>query len=187
MVKKECFISVDIEATGPTPGQYSMYELGACVVGNKQECFEKKVRLLSKNSYDTKTLDAMQIANVDTLLKRTGTHHAKTVMRAFANWVQELAGDNTPVFVANNAPFDWMFIAWYFKQFGIDNPFGHTALDMKAYFMGLTKCPWKKATLKHMAEYTGIPFEKLPHRALDDAIIQGKIFAELLDIERNRP
>jgi ribonuclease T len=33
--KKECLISVDVETSGPIPGDYSMLSLGACVVGGK--------------------------------------------------------------------------------------------------------------------------------------------------------
>ncbi|OGZ06881.1 MAG: hypothetical protein A2942_00470 [Candidatus Lloydbacteria bacterium RIFCSPLOWO2_01_FULL_50_20] len=180
----ECLISVDIETTGPTPGMYSMYELGACVISKEQKCFEKKVKLLSKNSYDPEILAVMHITDVSILLGRTGMYGAKTTMRAFANWVNQVAGEKNPVFVGNNAPFDWMFVAWYFTAYGIKNPFGHSALDMKAYFMGMTGCSWDKATFKNMAQYAGMPFEKLPHRALDDAIIQGKIFSALLCSQR---
>ncbi len=181
MGKNECFISVDIETTGPVPGLYSIYELGACVLGTEEIQFMRKVTLLSKNSYDTKTLKAMHIANIAILLKRKDAVSPYEALSNFADWVRKVAGSKNPVFVANNAPFDWMFIAWYFKKFGIENPFGHSALDMKAYFIGKTGCAWKDATLRNMAVYVGIPFTTLLHRAVDDAIIQSKIFSALIN------
>lgn len=181
----ECFISVDIEATGRTPGKYSMYELGACVVRDEQACFTRKIQLRSKNSHDSETLMAMHIVHVGMLLERTDTHTPKRAMCDFAEWVKRVSGERTPVFVGNNAPFDWMFVAWYFEQYKIANPFGHSALDMKAYFMGLTNCAWKDATLKHMAEYAGILFQQLPHRAVEDAIMQSRIFSALLSLPRS--
>ncbi len=185
MESNECFIMVDIETTGPVPGLYSMYELGACVVGEEEMQFMRKVTLLSKNSYDTETLVAMHVANVDVLVKRKGASSPREVLSSFADWVRKVAGSKNPVFVANNASFDWMFIAWYFKKFGIENPFGHSALDMKAYFMGKTGCAWNDATLRNMAAHVGIPFATLPHRAIDDAIIQSKIWSALINKGKN--
>ena len=100
----------------------------------------------------------------------------KEVIGEFAAWATRVAHGKPVVFLANNAPFDWMFIAWYFEEYGVKNPFGHSALDMKAYFMGLTKCRWKDATLANMAEYADTRFTKLPHRAFLDALWQKKIF-----------
>ena len=53
MPKEEIYISIDVEATGPIPGEYSMYEIGACVVGKEDEyycnyhlnLFDKKILL----------------------------------------------------------------------------------------------------------------------------------------------
>lgn len=176
----ECFISVDIETTGPAPGIYSIYELGACVVGNEKLCFERNIQLLHKNSYCKDTLQAMGIGGVWELEGRVGIVSPAEAMAEFGDWVKGVTVSAKPVFVANNAPFDWMFVEWYFNKFKIKNPFGHSALDMKAYFMGQTNCPWKEATLKNMAIYTGIPFEKLPHRAVLDATIQAQIFKQLI-------
>ncbi|MGL1984483.1 3'-5' exonuclease, partial [Escherichia coli] len=33
-IKKEIFISVDIEASGPVPGKYSLLSIGACLVSD---------------------------------------------------------------------------------------------------------------------------------------------------------
>jgi ribonuclease T len=33
MNEREIYFSVDIEASGPIPGEYSMLSLGACLVG----------------------------------------------------------------------------------------------------------------------------------------------------------
>ena len=57
--------------------------------------------------------------------------------RAFAAWLERVAPSGSrPVFVALNAPFDWMFVAdaaW--RHLG-RNPFGTSALDIKALYIG---------------------------------------------------
>lgn len=176
----ECFIAVDIETTGPTPGKYSMYELGACVAGEEHLQFNARITLLPGASYEEAALSAVGIDDIRKIEFRKAEDPSEA-LHHFAAWVKKVTRKGaTPIFVANNAPFDWMFVAWYFKQYGIANPFGHSALDMKAYFMGLTHCSWKDATLKRMAKHAGIPFKKLPHRAQDDALIQSQIFAALI-------
>src|SRR3989344_2293259 len=186
MKTKECFISVDIETTGPVPGLYSLYELGACVIGDENLQFRTDLRLLPLERHTNEALKAVGIDDIHTLEGWGITSTTKAVV-SFSRWVRKVALKSKPVFVANNAPFDWMFVAYYFAWEGVENPFGYSALDMKAYFMGMTGCSWKDATLKHMAEYANVPFGGLPHRALNDAIIQGKIFAALLHSQRKQP
>ena len=178
----ELYISVDIETTGPTPGKYSMFEIGAVCVDSPDYDFHAHVAPLN-NAYNPEALAATG-TSIETLRGRGDK--PRVAMGQFARWIERPANFHgwRPVFVANNAPFDWMFVAWYFEKFGIKNPFGHSALDMKAYFMGMTGSTWEEATLKRMAEYTGVQFEKLPHRALEDAVIQGKIFSKLLHSQR---
>ena len=38
-MNEEVYISVDVEAAGPIPGEYSMLSLGACVTDSPQESF----------------------------------------------------------------------------------------------------------------------------------------------------
>lgn len=181
---KECLISVDIEATGAVPGHYSMYELGAIAL-NTACTFERQIALLPNARCSRIALQAVGTTKAK-LKQRHRAIDPDVAMSEFAKWAScQCAPGQTPVFVANNAPFDWMFVAWYFAECGIKNPFGHAALDMKAYFMGLTACSWKEATLANMAAHAGIEFKKLPHRALEDAMIQSQIFAQLLNPKRN--
>ena len=42
----EILISVDIEASGPIPGEYSMLALGACVVGAPEQSFYVELKPL---------------------------------------------------------------------------------------------------------------------------------------------
>ena len=57
------------------------------------------------------------------------------------------------MFVALNAPFDWMFINDYFHRYLGANPFGHSALDIKAYYMGLSGVTWSETSMKHISAH----------------------------------
>jgi hypothetical protein len=58
-------------------------------------------------------------------------------MRNFAEWVKAVTPPGSrPIFVGLNVAFDWMFVADYFYRYLGTNPFGHSALDIKALFMG---------------------------------------------------
>ena len=186
----ECYISVDVETTGPSPAQYQMVEIGACVVGDEGKSFESIMTYFLRDRYlppSTEVLNILGFGSEFELGMRTGSginYLPTRVMPRFAKWVSRVAGNAKPIFVANNAPFDWMFVCSYFDRWEAENPFGHSALDMKAYSMGITGCTWKEATLKTMAKRVAATFEKLPHRALEDAIIQGRIFNKLLECRK---
>lgn len=198
---KECYISVDIETTGPVPGDtqefsgeyvctYSLLEIGAVVIDEPSQEFFVKLVLPFWMDSDPAAIAAIGLTENE-LGKKYGRESADCQYKfmaipRFADWVRTVCPDKTPIFVANNAPFDWMFICHEFRRWnkGV-NPFGHSALDMKAYFMGMTGCAWKDSTLKNMAKHVGLKFTKLPHHALEDAKIQGEIFRLLL--EKRKP
>jgi len=89
------------------------------------------------------------------------------------------------VMVAFNAPFDWAFINEYFLEYHGSNPFGHAALDITAYYMGMTGVPWAATTMSRLSPryLEGIP---LNHNALDDARSQARLFRILLERSSTR-
>jgi DNA polymerase III epsilon subunit-like protein len=97
-------------------------------------------------------------------------------MRAFAEWLEaEIPAHQTPVFVGFNAPFDWMFVDDYFQRHLGRNPFGSSALDVKAYYMGQAGETWAHTSMRHLSPLylSGRP---LTHNALADARDQAELF-----------
>lgn len=178
--KTECYISVDIETSGPVPGLYSMLSLGACLVGAPGRTFYAELRPVS----DLAIPEALHVSGF-TLdqLARTG-RDPQEAMEAFRGWVQEVSAGATPVFVGFNASFDWAFVNWYFHVFLGDNPFGIGALDIKSYYMGLSGCRWKETTSSQLPVRFQ-PSHQQTHNALDDAIAQAEIFIKLLEAASN--
>ena len=66
-------------------------------------------------------------------------------MQQLSEWIRRAApSGQRPLMVAFNAPYDWAFINHYFLEYLGENPFGHSAIDIKAFYMGLIGCPWRR-------------------------------------------
>jgi len=178
----ETYISVDVETAGPFPREYSMLSIGACTLDEPQETFYVEIRPLD----DHFTKEALQISGLNlTELKLNGLTPYKAMSR-FSNWVAQVTPQgHEPVFVAFNAPFDWMFVSDYFHRFLGRNPFGFKALDIKAFYMGMKGVSWSETTMYKVSEQYLDKCE-LTHHALQDALDQAEIFRKMLaEINRN--
>ena len=178
----ETFFSVDVETSGPNPGQYSLLALGACTVFEPQETFYMEVQPVGQAF----TAEALAISKLDMQKLAANGTPPQEAMRQFAEWVSKVSGRGTrAVFVALNAPFDWSFVNDYFHRYLGRNPFGHSALDIKALYMGLTGAAWQDTHLAAMAERYQLDME-LTHNALQDAIDQARVFRRVLNEARAR-
>ena len=62
---------------------------------------------------------------------------------------------------------------------GRQNPFGHKALDIKAYYMGLQRVSWEETGMQYVSERY-LDAQNLSHHALQDALDQAIIFRKML-------
>ena len=170
--RKEVFISVDIESSGPIPGEYSMLSIGACLVDTPESTFERILKPVNRNA-DPEALAVTGFTLEELELSGMKPQQA---MSELDLWVKAACiGDAMPVFVALNAPFDWSFVNYYFHRFCGSNPFGFTALDIKAYYMGVTGSSWRDTRSSAM---TGrlCAMQSGNHNALQDAVYQAALF-----------
>ena len=172
----EFFISVDVETAGPAPSQYSLLAIGACTVAKPQKTFYIELKPLNMD-FQPEALESCNLSLDE--LAADGVEPAEALHR-FETWMEEITPQGEkPIFVGFNAPFDWMFINDYFHRFLQKNPFGHTALDIKSYYMGMTKGTWRETTMRFVgARY--LDQQTLIHHALRDAIDQAEIFHSML-------
>lgn len=178
----EIYISVDVEAAGPNPSDYSLLSIGACLVSEPDQAFYVELKPVNERARP----EAMAVCDLSlTTLAERGLPPAEAMSR-FAAWVNaEVPNGQHPVFVGFNAPFDWMFINDYFHRFLGHNPFGYAALDLKAFYMGMTGLCWSQTRMEFVAErYLG--GRPLTHNALRDAQDQAEIFRAMLR-EREGP
>ena len=180
-LKQEKFISVDIEASGPIPGEYSMLSLGACVAGESYKNFYVKLKPLNNNFIQR----AIEISGLSMKELEKEGRNPREAMSKFRDWVEKVSGDARPVFVAFNATFDWMFCHWYFMKFLGRDPFGISGLDIKAYYMGMQNCAWNE-TIKKKIKINFPSKTKHTHNALEDAIEQAELSEEILKFNRNK-
>lgn len=168
----EIFVSVDLETSGPNPRDYSILSIGACLVERPEHSFYAELVPTTDNVVP----QALAVSGLDPGdLARTGVEPTAALLQ-FEEWLGEL--DGTPIFVAFNAAFDWMFIEDYFYRFLGHNPFGHAALDIKAYYMGMADSTWAQTSMRFLSPLylDGHPLE---HNALSDARDQAKLFRAL--------
>jgi len=179
--KAEVYISVDIEASGPIPGEYNMLSLGACVVGDTSKSFYAELQPVT----DKFIPEAMAVSKLSfEHLQSKGEDPAQAMVR-LATWLVKATGESKPVFVGFNATFDWAFVNWYFHKFLHENPFGIGGIDIKAFYMGLAGATWDETRSSQLP----VKFaSKSPHthNALDDAKAQAEIFQKLLVASRAR-
>lgn len=168
---------MDVETAGPYPGKYSLLAIGACLVVDPHKTFYVEIQPVN-HSY---TSEALAISQMDlTHLQEHGLS-PKEAMSRFSKWIGEVVPkDSEAVFVAFNAPFDWMFVNHYFQHYLGCNPFGHKGLDIKALYMGLKRVSWDETGWQQVANHY---LDSLPlrHHALQDAKDQAAVFRQMME------
>lgn len=176
MPRPEIFVSVDIEADGPLPGEHSMLSLGAVRVDDPRQTFYVELRPISTHFVP----EALAVSGLDRdRLLAEGADPAEA-MGAFVAWAKGLGGK--PVFVSFST-WDWAFVYWYLIRFVGRSPFGHSSLDIKSFYMGRYGTTWAETGKRHIARRHPQLLAGLgphTHHALDDAREQGELFRRML-------
>lgn len=104
-----------------------------------------------------------------------------------ADWVRSVSADHRPVLVAYPVAFDWSFLYWYFERFASGgSPFGHSScLDIRTLYQVIAGAVFDRSGKSAMPESV-LPATPHTHNALDDAVEQGELFANLMDLAARR-
>lgn len=181
MKTNEILISIDVETSGPIPGEYSMLSIGACAVDNPDQRFECYIQPMTDRA-DPKAMEVSGLSLED--LKRTGLRPEEAMDR-LERWAKALTDETGElVMVGFNAPFDWSFINYYFHRFLGRNPFGFSAIDIKAYYMGVAASTWRDTRSSVMREKLSASLEG-DHNALHDALSQAELFRLVRELRVN--
>ena len=196
------YVSVDVETSGSTPGKYSMLSLGACIVGDVNKRFYAELKPLNLNFDEAamrvgclglKCLERLTFMDrynpksanfkpglVLELLSQEG-RRPDDAMLIFKAWLMSSTEGYKPVIAAAPIIFDGMFISWYFDNFSIENPFGHSGEDINSMYRGAVRN--NNTSIKDL----GLRSDKeLSHNALEDAIQQSIEFEKVLEIMNQR-
>jgi hypothetical protein len=178
---KTTYISVDIEASGPIPGDYNLLSVGLSVVGEEddpEKCFYIELKPMNDNFIP----EAMEHVGGLTLegLRETGVD-PKEAMEQIEAWLAKVTpAGYRPVHVAWPSSFDFMWTHWYFIHFLGRDPFGHSGVDIRSYAMGALELDYEAANKRTLSRRGIRSKYKHTHNALDDAKGQGSIFYKIL-------
>lgn len=181
MPERPAYVSVDVETAGPSPSRHALLAIGACLVDDPEIGFYAELRPTS----DDADPGALAVSGLSLAELRKSGEEPDAALDRFEHWLGEVTPTGRPVFVGFNAPFDWMFVNDYFHRYRAGNPFGHSAVDIKAVFMGLAGVDWDATGFAQVAARYGEP-TSLSHNALADARAQARLFRHILDELRTR-
>lgn len=169
------YICVDVESAGPNPASYALLSIGAALVEDPARSFYVELQ----PDKPGQTQEAAQIHQLDWAHLVAHGRPAQHALQDFVAWVQAQCGERPPVFVAFNAPFDWMFVNDYLHYYLGSNPFGHRALDIKAVYFGLRGVAWDATSFQAVSAAYGYT-DALQHNAEQDARQGAQLFAAIL-------
>lgn len=176
----EIYVSTDVEADGPIPGQNSMLSFGSAAYKKDKtlvSTFLANLETLEGAMADERTMAWWQTKPEAWKACRENLQKPDQAMRQYLHWLKALPGK--PVFVGYPAAYDFMFVYWYLIKFTGESPFSHSALDVKTLAMALLKTGYRDVGKRSMPKRWFDPL-KHTHQALDDAIEQGALFCNMM-------
>jgi hypothetical protein len=182
----EIYVSADVETDGPIPGVNSLLSFGsAAYLADKTlvSTFTANLETLPGAVGDPKTMAWWATQPDAWAACRENPQSPEQALKDYLAWLKRLP--HRPVFVGYPAAFDFMFVCWYLVRFTGENPFSHSALDIRTYAMAMLKRDYRDSVKRNMPRHW---FDDLPHthRALDDAIEQGALFCNMLREDRTQ-
>ncbi|HEY7338495.1 MAG TPA: 3'-5' exoribonuclease [Bryobacteraceae bacterium] len=185
----DAYFSADVETDGPIPGPFSILSFALVYAGLFDGCrfhrpksyhdkFYREVKPISRH-YEP---EALRINRLDReRLCLEGETPAKA-MKDAALWVRTIAGPAQPVLVAYPLSFDWSWLYWYFTRFSSEgSPFAYSkCYDIKTAFAVKAGIPISAAGRSRVNPLLR-PTHLHTHNALDDAIAQAEIFANIFE------
>lgn len=99
-----------------------------------------------------------------------------------ADWVREQSDGCRPVLVAYPVAFDWSWLYWYFERYAsAGSPFGHSScLDIRTLFLAAAGTVFDASGKDDMPDFLRASTPHT-HDAVDDAVEQGELFANIFE------
>jgi hypothetical protein len=187
--KMDVYFSADVETDGPIPGPFSILSFALVLAGsfdgehfrrpeNYRETLYRELSPISENFEP----EALRINGLDRARLCLEGESPEKVMTEACRWVTRIAGPAQPVLVAYPLSFDWTWLYWYFIRFSADgSPFSYSrCFDIKTAVAIKAGIPISEAgrsridpSLRSKHAHT--------HHAVDDAIAQAEIFANVFE------
>lgn len=189
--KVDAYFSADVETDGPIPGPFSILSFALVFAGsfgngcfkraeNYAQTFYRELRPIS-NNYEP---EALRINGLDRVRLCDEGLPPESAMTDACRWVREVSGTSQPVLVAYPLSFDWSWLYWYFIRFSTDgSPFAYSrCFDIKTALAVKARIPISLAGRSRIDPILR-PRHQHTHHAVDDAIAQAQIFANVFEWE----
>lgn len=160
----DVYFSADVETDGPIPGPFSMLSFALVYAGTfdgseferpstYDKVFYRELKPISTDS----EVEALRVNGLDRdRLVREGCAPEQAMVEA-SEWVSSMVGAGQPALVAYPLSFDWTWLYWYFIRFcPSGSPFGYSRCSLR-------------------------PSHPHTHHAVDDAVEQAEIFANVFE------
>ena len=180
-IRKELYVSTDIETNGPIPGDNAMLSIGSAVFtedGKMIDTFTANMFPMKGSAPNPETMKWWETQPKALLEVHKNQRPAKEVMSDYCAWLNKLPGK--PIFVGYPAGFDFSFVYWYLHFFCGQCPFGFSCIDIKSYAMAKLGKDFRETTKRNMPKEWFAEGQKHSHIALEDAIEQGILFCNML-------
>jgi len=185
----DVYFSADVETDGPIPGPYSILSFAIVYAGsfdgrqfkrpeNYDRIFYRELMPIS----DSFQKEALAINGLDRDRLRIEGLAPELAMTEAFHWINTNAGDAKPVLVAYPLSFDWTWLYWYFMQYcRLGSPFDYSrCFDIKTAVAVKAGIPISNAGRSRLNP--ALSSQRLhTHHAVDDAIEQAEIFANVFE------
>ena len=142
--------------------------------------FYRELRPISDNFQ----IEALRINGLDRARLCLQGQFPRSAMTEAFHWVYENSRQANPVLVAYPLSFDWTWLYWYFIQFSDKgSPFEYSrCFDIKTALSVKAHVPISEAGRSRVPQSL-VSKRKHTHHAIDDAIEQAEIFANIFEWE----
>lgn len=133
-MRTELLVTTHVHTDGPIPGPHSLLTLTSVAQlpdGRVTDSISMNLRDLPGATLHPVSLESWRRRPEDWLRTRRATRPPALAMTTYAQWVDRLAG--RPVFVADTAEPDYLFLYWYLQRFCGRWPFAATLADAELY------------------------------------------------------
>ena len=185
----DAYFSADVETDGPIPGPFSMLSFALVYAGSfdgkrfqrpqNYECsFYRELKPIS-GEFQQEALDVNGLDRASLVIRGASP---ETALSEASDWIRHVAGNGRPVLVAYPLSFDWTWLYWYFVRFGVNgSPFDYSrCFDVKTALAVKAALPIAEAGRSQLFSWLRSK-RAHTHHALDDAIEQAEIFANLFE------
>lgn len=187
----DAYFSADVETDGPIPGPFSILSFALVYAGSfdghrfeRPQDYQSVLYKELKPISDTFDPEALQVNGLDRARLCREGERPEAAMTSAAEWVRKIAGRGQPVLVAYPLSFDWTWLYWYFVRFSKSgSPFDYSrCFDIKTAVAVKAGIPVSGAGRSRLRPSLRSAHAHT-HHAVDDAIEQAEIFANVFEWE----